>query len=77
MKNTKFVSYIIVPQGTLVKAMQRGEWVLLDEINLASAEALDSLAGLLESPTGSVVLAERGWAFFSFLFSVSISSHKG
>ncbi|XP_035827114.1 midasin [Aplysia californica] len=47
-------------EGTLVKALRQGHWVLLDEINLASAETLDSLAGLLESPTGSVVLTERG-----------------
>ena len=43
-----------------MKAMKRGDWVLLDEINLASAETLDSLSGVLESSEGSIVLTERG-----------------
>jgi midasin len=33
---------------------------LLDEINLASAETLDCLSGLLEGSTGSLYLLERG-----------------
>jgi hypothetical protein len=37
-----------------------GHWVLLDEINLASAETLECLSGLLEGSTGSVFLLERG-----------------
>ena len=51
---------VYLPQGTLVKALKKGEWVLLDEINLASAETLECLSGLLESVAGSVVLLERG-----------------
>ncbi|XP_076030788.1 midasin isoform X2 [Oratosquilla oratoria] len=47
-------------EGTLVKAIQEGEWVLLDEINLASAETLECLSGLLESSHGSLTLLERG-----------------
>ena len=47
-------------QGTLVKALKAGEWVLLDEINLANAETLECLSGLLESTSGSVILTERG-----------------
>ncbi|KAK7492084.1 hypothetical protein BaRGS_00016748 [Batillaria attramentaria] len=47
-------------EGTLVKALRSGDWVLLDEINLAAAETLDCLAGLLESTDGSLVLTERG-----------------
>ncbi len=47
-------------QGTLVKALKAGDWVLLDEINLASAETLECLSGLLESSSGSVVLMDRG-----------------
>ncbi|KAK3792593.1 hypothetical protein RRG08_009951 [Elysia crispata] len=47
-------------EGTLVKALRSGDWVLLDEINLASADMLECLSGLLESPSGSVVLTERG-----------------
>jgi midasin (ATPase involved in ribosome maturation) len=37
-----------------------GYWVLLDEINLASAETLECLSGLLEGSSGSVCLLERG-----------------
>ena len=47
-------------QGTLVKALKCGDWVLLDEINLAAAETLQCLAGLLESTDGSLVLTDRG-----------------
>ncbi|KCV71765.1 hypothetical protein H696_01183 [Fonticula alba] len=46
-------------EGVLVKAVQAGHWVLLDEINLATTETLECLSGLLESPTGSLVLTER------------------
>jgi len=34
--------------------------VLLDEINLASSDTLQRLCGLLDDPTGSVTLTERG-----------------
>jgi len=47
-------------QGVLVTALKAGHWVLLDEINLASADTLECLSGLLESSSGSVVLADRG-----------------
>ena len=47
-------------EGTLIKAIKTGEWILLDEINLATAETLECLSGLLESKAGSVVLVERG-----------------
>jgi len=43
-----------------VTALKAGHWVLLDEINLASAETLECLSGLLESASGSIVLADRG-----------------
>ena len=43
-----------------MKVLQNGDWVLLDEINLATAETLDCLCGLLDSSSGSVTLAERG-----------------
>jgi midasin len=45
-----------------VKALKHGDWILLDEINLASAELLECLSGLLESTSGSVLLTERGFA---------------
>ncbi|XP_041950170.1 midasin [Alosa sapidissima] len=47
-------------EGTLAQAVKRGEWVLLDEINLAAAETLECLSGLLEGSTGSLVLLDRG-----------------
>jgi len=47
-------------EGLLVKAVQRGQWVLLDEVNLATTEMLESLSGLLESAHGTLVLPERG-----------------
>uniref|UniRef100_A0A2A4JDZ7 Midasin n=1 Tax=Heliothis virescens TaxID=7102 RepID=A0A2A4JDZ7_HELVI len=47
-------------EGSLVKAMQEGHWVLLDEINLASAEILECLAGLLEDKSESIDLLEKG-----------------
>ena len=46
-------------EGSLLQAVQRGAWVLLDEINLAPTETLECLAGLFESPTGTLVLPER------------------
>ncbi|KAJ3181878.1 hypothetical protein HDU85_003393 [Gaertneriomyces sp. JEL0708] len=47
-------------EGALVQAMRKGEWVLLDEINLATPETLDCLAGLLSSKDSGLVLVERG-----------------
>ncbi|KAM4633655.1 midasin [Polymixia lowei] len=47
-------------EGTLAKAVKKGEWILLDEINLAAAETLECLSGLLEGSAGSLVLLDRG-----------------
>ena len=38
-------------EGAMVTAVREGHWVLLDEINLASAETLQRLASLLEVNT--------------------------
>eukprot|EP00898_Chlorokybus_atmophyticus_P007316 jgi/Chlat1/7586/Chrsp63S07074 len=46
-------------EGALVKAVRQGEWLLLDEVNLAPAETLERLSGLLDTG-GSVCLTERG-----------------
>ena len=50
-------------EGNIVKAARNGEWVLLDEINLASPDTLESLADLI-SPTSdgspSILLTESG-----------------
>ena len=47
-------------EGSLIKALKEGYWVLLDEINLANAETLECLSGLLEGSSGSISLLERG-----------------
>ncbi|KAJ7264443.1 hypothetical protein B0H12DRAFT_1209400, partial [Mycena haematopus] len=47
-------------EGPLVNALRSGDWVLLDEINLASPETLECISTLLHSPTASITLAEQG-----------------
>lgn len=47
-------------EGSLIRALREGHWVLLDEINLANAETLECLSGLLEGSSGSLSLLERG-----------------
>ncbi|KAL4259301.1 Midasin, partial [Pleurotus pulmonarius] len=47
-------------EGPLVTAIKNGEWVLLDEVNLASPETLECIAGLLHGPTSSITLTEQG-----------------
>uniref|UniRef100_A0A7N6BG26 Midasin n=1 Tax=Anabas testudineus TaxID=64144 RepID=A0A7N6BG26_ANATE len=47
-------------EGTLAQAVKKGQWILLDEINLAAAETLECLSGLLEGSTSSLVLLDRG-----------------
>lgn len=60
-----------VLQGTLAQAVKKGHWILLDEINLAAAETLECLSGLLEGSAGSLVLLDRGDTGKSGGFSVS------
>ncbi|KAK6432457.1 AAA ATPase midasin, partial [Oleoguttula sp. CCFEE 5521] len=47
-------------EGNIVKAVRDGDWVLLDEINLASSDTLDALADLLDSGAPSLLLTEAG-----------------
>ncbi|VEL30721.1 unnamed protein product [Protopolystoma xenopodis] len=47
-------------EGCLVRALRQGDWVLLDEINLAPTDLLDGLSGMLESRHGSIILTDRG-----------------
>ncbi|GAO16920.1 hypothetical protein UVI_02046410 [Ustilaginoidea virens] len=49
-------------EGNLIKAVRNGDWVLLDEINLASADTLESIADLLTGPCErpSILLSETG-----------------
>ena len=44
-------------EGALVTALKEGRWILLDEINLAPAETLERLGGVLESAHGSVAVS--------------------
>ena len=39
-------------EGSLVRALREGHWLLLDEINLAAPETLERVAGLLEPGEG-------------------------
>lgn len=56
----QFETFFFFLKGTLAKAVKKGYWILLDEINLAAAETLECLSGLLESSAGSLVLLDRG-----------------
>ncbi|KAL3824480.1 hypothetical protein ACJIZ3_020509 [Penstemon smallii] len=47
-------------EGAFITAMKNGEWILLDEINLAPPEILQRVIGVLEDEKGSLCLAERG-----------------
>ncbi|RYE98453.1 MAG: hypothetical protein EOO41_02350, partial [Methanobacteriota archaeon] len=49
-------------EGALVSAVRQGHWVLLDEINLAAAETLQRLAGLLDGSMSRFTLSEKGSA---------------
>ncbi|KAI5480555.1 hypothetical protein MNV49_000251, partial [Pseudohyphozyma bogoriensis] len=55
---SKFVFSFV--EGPLAKAIRNGDWVLLDEVNLASAETLESLSTLLQAPDSSLILTEQG-----------------
>lgn len=43
-----------------MQAVRNGGWVLLDEVNLASAETLECLSSLIQSEDGSLLLMEKG-----------------
>ena len=50
-------------EGRLVQAVRNGGWVLLDEVNLASSDTLESISGLLCNPhhtTPSLLIPEAG-----------------
>lgn len=50
-------------EGNIVKAVRNGDWVLLDEVNLASPDTLESIADLLTSGLNnepSILLSETG-----------------
>ncbi|KAM5286744.1 midasin isoform 2-T2 [Hipposideros larvatus] len=60
MKMTENALLFAFVEGTLAQAVTKGEWILLDEINLAAPETLECLSGLLEGSSGSLVLLDRG-----------------
>ncbi|XVF27001.1 hypothetical protein REPUB_Repub14bG0069100 [Reevesia pubescens] len=47
-------------EGVFVTALRNGQWILLDEVNLAPPEILQRVIGVLEGESGSLCLAERG-----------------
>ncbi|AMD18950.1 HBR049Cp [Eremothecium sinecaudum] len=50
-------------EGSLVKAIRSGDWLLLDEVNLASADTLENITDLLaEEESRSLLLSEKGEA---------------
>ncbi|XP_037035796.1 midasin isoform X2 [Bradysia coprophila] len=58
LKNSINISFAFIP-GSLVNCIKNGDWILLDELNLASTETLECLSTILE-PDGSIVLLEKG-----------------
>lgn len=47
-------------EGAFVSALKKGEWILLDEVNLAPTETLQRVTGVLEGESASLCLVERG-----------------
>ncbi|KAE9591036.1 putative cobaltochelatase [Lupinus albus] len=47
-------------EGSFVTALRNGEWILLDEVNLAPPETLQRIIGVLDGEDGALCLAERG-----------------
>lgn len=58
LKTSAHLSFSFIT-GSLVECIRNGDWILLDEINLATAETLECLSMILESE-GSVTLFEKG-----------------
>jgi len=52
--------------GLLITAIERGDWILLDNVNLCSSAVLDRLNPLLE-PGGSITVNERGISFITII----------
>ncbi|XP_031091675.1 midasin [Ipomoea triloba] len=47
-------------EGAFVTALKNGDWILLDEVNLAPPETLQRVIGVLEEENGSLCLTEKG-----------------
>lgn len=61
VSGSKGVAFSFV-ESNIVKAARQGDWVLLDEINLASSDTLESLSDLFSTApnTPNILLSERG-----------------
>lgn len=65
-------NHVFLNLGVLVKAMRRGEWIILDELNLAPSEVLEALNRLLDdnrqlfiTETGVTVTAHPRFMLFA------------
>ena len=47
-------------EGAFITALRNGQWILLDEVNLAPPETLQRIIGVLDGENGTLCLAERG-----------------
>jgi midasin len=47
-------------EGAFVSAIRNGDWILLDEVNLAPPETLQRIGAVLDGEMGTLCLAERG-----------------
>ena len=59
VKRTDLATVITSIEGTLTEAVKNGDWILLDDLNMAPAYVLECLSQLLESE-GSITLYEAG-----------------
>ncbi|CAJ1950871.1 unnamed protein product [Sphenostylis stenocarpa] len=59
-KNPSSTMMFSFVEGSFVTALRKGEWILLDEVNLAPPETLQRIVGVLEGEHGVLCLAERG-----------------
>lgn len=61
LKNKEFEKFLAFEfiEGNLINAIKNGDWVLLDEINLAEAETLQFLAYILDENNQSFSLLDK------------------
>ena len=52
-------------EGAFVTALRNGDWILLDEVNLAPPKSLQRVIGVLEDVNRSLWLAEGGVASYT------------
>ncbi|EHY66920.1 hypothetical protein NERG_00560 [Nematocida ausubeli] len=71
-KESRNASEFVYKEGALIKAVREGHWILLDELNLAPTEVLESLNRLLDSnrelfipATQEIVKAHPEFALFA------------